>query len=111
MTVQQIARRAGLAPDTINKILSGATQRPSSDTLFRLAEALDCAVSDITGMESAEHEHIDDLKRSIQRLQNRLKQERREKVFFVIVLTALVALIAVMIVIDFCNPNIGWRRW
>ena len=112
LTVAQLARRSGLAADTINKIMSGVTQNPAPDTVMRLAEALGCFVSDLTGSPNQEKQvHIDDLHQSIQRLQNRLQQERREKIFLAIVLTAVLAIIAIMIIIDFCNPNIGWKRW
>lgn len=120
LTVAQLARRSGLAADTINKIMAGVTQNPAPDTVMRLAEALGCSVSDLTGEEHQlpklcracpERERIADLQSSIQRLQTRLRQEHSEKMFFLLVLTAIVALVAVMIVIDFCNPNVGWRRW
>ncbi len=112
LTVAQLSRSSGLAADTINKIMSGVTQYPSPDTVSRLANALGCSVSDLTGSPNQEKQvHIDDLHQSIQRLQNRLQQERREKIFLAIVLTAVLAIIAIMIIIDFCNPNIGWKRW
>ena len=43
-TTQQLADAAGLPPDTINKIISGATKNPNFDTLRRLASALDTTV-------------------------------------------------------------------
>lgn len=120
LTVAQLSRRSGLAADTINKIMSGVTQNPSPDTVFRLADALGCSVSDLTGEEQQipklcracpDRGRIEELHQSIYRLQTRLFQERREKIFLAIFLTAIIALIAIMIAVDFCSPNVGWRRW
>ena len=112
LSIKRLSELSGVAPDTISKIMSGTTQFPAPDTMQRLADALDCTVSDLTGSPQREtNERIEELHQSIQRLQTRLYQERKEKIYLAVVLTAVLALIAVMIVIDFCNPNIGWRRW
>lgn len=119
LTVAQLSRSSGLAADTINKIMSGVTQNPSPDTVSRLADALGCSVSDLTGEDQQlpklclacpERGRIDDLHKSIQRLQTRLQQDRREKIFLAIALTVVFSTIAIMIILDFCNPDIGWRR-
>ena len=112
LSIKRLSELSGVAPDTISKIMSGATQFPSPDTLEHLADALGCDVSELTASPPNETEvHIEDLHKSIQRLQTRLCQERREKIFLAIVLTAVLSIIAIMIIIDFCNPDIGWRRW
>ena len=119
LTVAQLSRSSGLAADTINKIMSGVTQYPSPDTVSRLADALGCSVSDLTGEEQQfpnlcracpERGRIEDLHQSIRRLQTRLQQDRREKIFLAIVMIAIIAFIASMIVIDFYDPNVGWHR-
>lgn len=111
LSIKRLSELSGVAPDTISKIMSGTTQFPSPDTLQHLADALDCNVSELTASSQNETEvHIEDLHKSIHRLQTRLYQERREKIFLAIVLTVVLSIIAIMIIIDFYNPNVGWHR-
>lgn len=51
MTTAQLAEKANLPIDTINKIRSGATRNPNADTLARLASALDAPIEHLIGDE------------------------------------------------------------
>lgn len=48
-----ISVKAGLGKDAVRDIYRSRSSRPKLDTLMRLAEALDCRISDITGEEDA----------------------------------------------------------
>lgn len=49
MTTAQLAEKAGLPVDTINKIRSGATRNPNADTVQRLASALGVPAGSLLG--------------------------------------------------------------
>lgn len=50
---KRLAEEANLPEDTVNKILSGTTRNPNTDTLRRLASALDVTLDELTAETSA----------------------------------------------------------
>lgn len=52
-TTQVLADKANLPVDTINKIISGSTKNPNSDTLKRIATAFDITVDELMNTEPA----------------------------------------------------------
>ena len=47
LTQQELAQASGVGQGVISDIESGATQNPRLDTLIKLANALDCAITDL----------------------------------------------------------------
>lgn len=47
----EASRRAGLAPDTLERVLDGRAPLPRGGRLRKLAEALDCSISYLVGLE------------------------------------------------------------
>jgi len=58
-TTAQLAEKANIPPDTINKIRANITRNPSMDTLQKLATALDCSIDDLV---DAAPVHADDVR-------------------------------------------------
>ena len=52
MTTEALSGRSGVPKGTINKLLTGETRNPTSQTLKKLAEALDCPLEELLGRPS-----------------------------------------------------------
>lgn len=111
---QQLAEAANLPPDTVNKILSGVTRNPNTDTLMRLAQALDCSLGDLVGelpsctRQESGHEsamlgiiresyeaRIQDLMDTVRKHEQREAKMRREE--YALLLAALALAVAAML--------------
>lgn len=58
MTTAELAEKSGVPEATITKIRTGVTKSPTSDTLQRLAKALNCSINDLTDSPSVDDEEI-----------------------------------------------------
>ena len=52
LTTEALSGRSGVPKGTINKLLTGETRNPTSQTLKKLAEALDCPLEELLGKPS-----------------------------------------------------------
>ena len=58
LTQQELAAKTGIGQGVISGIESGATQNPRFDTVVKLAEALDCSLSDFLQSDSTESKAV-----------------------------------------------------
>lgn len=58
LTQLELSSRAGIAQGVISDIESGATQNPRFDTVVKLAEALNCSLSEFLSKDSADAEAV-----------------------------------------------------
>lgn len=129
---QQLADAANLPVDTVNKIMSGSTRNPSTDTLMRLAKALDCSLGELLGDATAKttknieedtdvhtaitmireiyDSRIHDLQHTITKHEDRERQLRKEQYVMLFFIFALVAVI-VYLIIDALHGNWGFFQY
>jgi transcriptional regulator with XRE-family HTH domain len=56
LSLAELARRAEVSKGYLHSIESGETQRPSAETLFKIANALSTTIADLLGEASITHE-------------------------------------------------------
>lgn len=54
MTQEQLARQAGVSPDTISRMENGFRPHPHNKTLFRIAKALEVSPEDLLERDSGD---------------------------------------------------------
>ncbi len=72
----ELATRAGVTPSAINQIESGLTKRPSIETLFRIADALNTSARELAGF----HGGVDDLAEVTAHVLRELPDERKREI-------------------------------
>lgn len=72
-TQTELASRAGVTASAINQIESGLTKRPSIETLFPIADALNVDARELAGLDA----EIDDLGQAIAHVLRELPAERQ----------------------------------
>lgn len=129
---QQLADAANLPVDTVNKILAGITKNPNTDTLMRIANALDCTLGELLGevvnkseqkkeggsdMQTAMEiiretyeSRIRDMQKNLDKSEMREERLRREQYILVVFIFALIALI-IYLIVDALHGNWGFFRY
>lgn len=127
LTTAELADRANLPVDTINKIRSGTTRSPNTDTVLRLAAALGVTTDELLGNDPLAAEPKDgnvtpqlfiaSLRAMAERYDRRLDEANRESrhwrrittamlVFGSVILLTIIALL-VIIYWDLSHPTMG----
>ena len=75
-TQSELAAKAGVTPSAINQIESGLTKRPSIETLFPIADALNVDARELAGLDKA----TDDLALVIAHVLRELPEERKTEI-------------------------------
>lgn len=129
---QQLADAANLPVDTVNKILAGITRNPNTDTLMRIAAALDCSLGELLGetakqitpkaegsddmqtilnvMREMYDSRIQDLQASLEKSEKREQRLRHEQYILIFFVLALIALI-VYLIVDALHGNWGFFQY
>lgn len=126
---QQLADAANLPVDTVNKIMAGVTRNPNTDTLIRLARALDCTLGELIGEElppPAEpssraytdavilreiyDSRIADLRQTITKHEERERRLCREQYVMIALIFALIAVI-IYLIVDALHGNWGFFQY
>lgn len=127
LTTAELAERANLPVDTINKIRSGTTRNPNTDTVLRLAAALGVTTDELLGNDPLAAEPTDgnvtpqlfiaSLRAMAERYDRRLDAATRESRHWrhvtVVMLCAgaviLLTIIALLVIIywDLSHPTMG----
>lgn len=115
LTNQQIADVCNLPLSTVTKVMSGETKDPTLTTLKAIADALDVTLdylfieeveSDASKQMSAETFNI------MLREKNReIEKAHSEKRALFYLVTALIAVLVGMILLDALNGRVGWIRY
>lgn len=127
LTTKELADRANLPVDTINKIRSGATRSPNTDTILRLAGALGVTTDELLGNSLLAMEPVDGIvtpqiyiaslrsmaeryDRRIESVSNDRRHWRRIAMllmgFGLVILLAIVAMLGI-IYWDLSHPTMG----
>lgn len=127
-TTAEVAAKSNLPPDTINKIISGVTRNPSTDTLQRLAAAFDTTVDallDDTLPPAANHEqttqtggneallqfYLAALNSQKEAYDKALKHSNDDKRRWFLIALALIAFVVFVLVWDITHPTMGYVQY
>lgn len=131
MTNQQIADASGIPLGTVNRVMSGQTRNPTTDTAAAIREALegaspaepdhhekDACRPECARMSAAYQDMIrrieDDFRAALASRDEQISAERavysRWLRALAIALAVMVLFIMALLLIDIANPNAGWVR-
>lgn len=126
LTIPDIARKSGLSESTVWRLFNGKAASPNLQTLLDVLKAMDCTLADLRddgapGGESPKAEPTSpsseksamdtvDLEQLIAPYQQHIEdlQQSRKKLF--IACCVLVSFVLAILLIDLCNPAIGFLR-
>lgn len=126
MTIQQISDKSGIPASTVTRIMSGTTDNPSFATIKEIVAAMGGSLDYLAGIisnrdsELAETKHILEEKnrtlqeneKTMQGMQVQLDKKdywlRRISTFASVITFILIALLAVILIIDFSDPTKGF---
>ena len=121
---QKLADAANLPVDTVNKILSGSTKNPNTDTLRRLADALEVTLDDLYspsapapredaaaagGSLAAFYAAALDTQRRV--YETAIAEARTDKRRWFVVSIVLIAFVMFLLGWDITHPDMGYIRY
>lgn len=115
LTNQELSNLSGVPIATINRLMSGATENPTIDTVLALASALGTTVDSLLGL-SPPSGHGDEsplialYEKRIAEKYAALRVHSRWLRFLCALSLVLFLFIIAWLVIDVLNPKIGWFR-
>ena len=127
-TTADLAAKANLPADTINKIISGATRAPSVDTLMRIASAFDTTVDALlddslpsaanpeqttqTGVNDALLKfYLAALDSQREAYDKALKHSNDDKRRWFLIALALIAFVVFVLIWDITHPTMGYVQY
>lgn len=120
-TNQDIADETGVSLNSVSQFLRGETRSASINTIAPICKALHISIDQYYDiMPPADPAAVRELKQRIEQQQAEIvhQQEKlsmhersaRMKNAIIVFLSVIVALALVSLIIDLCNPNLGWVR-
>ncbi len=115
-TNQDIADESGLSINTVGQFLRGETKSPSVDTVGPICAALGVSMDEHFGVESPAEDdtaEVENLRLQLANAENLNKiyeKELKRKNVQNWVLAAIVLIALLALLVDLCNPNVGWIR-
>lgn len=115
-TNQDIADESGLSVNAVGQFLRGETKSPSVDTVGPICAALGVSMDEHFGVESpveddtAEVENLQIQLKNAEHLNEVYEKELKRKSVQIWVLSAIVLIALLALLVDLCNPNVGWIR-
>lgn len=120
-TNQDIADETGVSLNSVSQFLRGETRSASLNTIAPICKALHISIDQYYDiMPPADPAAVLELKQRIEQQQAEIvhQQEKlsmhernaRMKNAIIVFLSVIVALALVALIIDLCNPNLGWVR-
>lgn len=118
ITNQELCELTGLSDSAINNYLRGSTKQPSVYTVGPICQALGVSLDDYFGIDTQKpNTEPDELRSELKRELAHAKQMQRiyargvrVRTGIIFVLCAVLTLALVALIIDLCNPNVGWVR-
>ena len=115
-TNQNIADESGLSVNAVGQFLRGETKSPSVDTAGPICAALGVSMDEHFGVEAPAEDDTSEVERLRLQLENAERVnaiyekglKRKNVQFWVLSAIVLIALLALLV--DLCNPNVGWIR-
>lgn len=113
---QDIADESGLSVNAVGQFLRGETKSPSVDTAGPICAALGVSMDEHFGVEAPAEDDTSEVERLRLQLENAERVNaiyekglKRKNVQFW-VLSAIVLIVLLALLVDLCNPNVGWIR-
>lgn len=124
LSYNEIAELSGVSLATVNRIFNGGTTNPGLDTIVPIVIALGGSLDELTGIkegksgsslvEQAMANYAEILKGKDERIHDKnieLKIARRDRTILLCSLFGVLALVIVVLLIDFCNGHMGYIRY
>lgn len=115
-TNQDIADESGLSVNAVGQFLRGETKSPSVDTVGPICAALGVSMDEHFGVEAPTEDNMSEVERlqlrleSAERVNKIYEKEIRRKNILVWILAFIVLAALLALLVDLCNPNVGWIR-
>lgn len=115
-TNQDIADESGLSVNAVGQFLRGETKSPSVDTAGPICAALGVSMDEHFGVDAPAEDDTSEVERLRLQLENAERVNaiyekglKRKNVQFW-VLSAIVLIVLLALLVDLCNPTVGWIR-
>lgn len=115
-TNQDIADESGLSVNAVGQFLRGETKSPSVDTVGPICAALGVSMDEHFGVENPAQEESAEIEKlqlkldSAERVNAIYEKELRRRTVLIWILTFVVLAALLALLVDLCNPNVGWIR-
>ena len=115
-TNQDIADESGLSVNAVGQFLRGETKSPSVDTAGPICAALGVSMDEHFGVDAQTEDDTSEVERLRLQLENAervnaiYEKDLKRKNVQLWVLSAIVLIALLALLVDLCNPNVGWIR-
>lgn len=115
-TNQDIADESGLSVNTVGQFLRGETKSPSVDTVGPICAALGVSMDEHFGVDAQTEDDTSEGERLRLQLENAervnaiYEKDLKRKNVQLWILSAIVLIALLALLVDLCNPNVGWIR-
>ena len=115
-TNQDIADESGLSVNAVGQFLRGETKSPSVDTAGPICAVLGVSMDEHFGVDAQTEDDTSEVERLRLQLENAervnaiYEKALKRKNVQLWVLSAIILIALLALLVDLCNPNVGWIR-